>query len=51
MCIRDRLGAAILIFFLIVAIIAPLIAGDPMLKAPNRRLQPPSAELLSLIHI
>jgi peptide/nickel transport system permease protein len=39
------LGAAILIFFLIVAIIAPLIAGDPMLKAPTRRLQSPSPEL------
>ena len=39
------LGAAILIFFLVVAIIAPLIAGDPMLKAPTRRLQPPSPDL------
>ena len=39
------LGAAILTFFLVVAIIAPLIAGDPMLKAPTRRLQPPSPDL------
>ena len=39
------LGAAILIFFVAVAIIAPLIAGDPMLKLPTRRLQPPSREL------
>lgn len=39
------LGAAILIFFVTVAIIAPLIAGDPMLKLPTRRLQPPSPEL------
>jgi peptide/nickel transport system permease protein len=39
------LGALILIFFVGVAIIAPLIAGDPMLKLPNRRLRPPSPEL------
>jgi len=39
------LGAFILIFFVGVAIIAPLIAGDPMLKLPNRRLRPPSPEL------
>lgn len=39
------LGAAILIFFLGIAIVAPLIAGDPMLKLPTRRLQPPSPEL------
>lgn len=36
------LGAAILAFFLGVAIVAPLISGDPMLKLPTRRLQPPS---------
>lgn len=39
------LGALILIFFVGVAIVAPLIAGDPMLKLPNRRLRPPSPEL------
>lgn len=39
------LGALILIFFIGVAIVAPLIAGDPMLKLPNRRLRPPSPEL------
>lgn len=39
------LGAVILIFFIGVAIVAPLIAGDPMLKAPARRLQPPSPAL------
>ena len=39
------IGAAILIFFVGIAIIAPLIAGDPMLKLPTRRLQPPSPAL------
>lgn len=39
------LGALILVFFVGVAIVAPLIAGDPMLKLPNRRLRPPSPEL------
>ena len=39
------LGIAILIFFLGVALVAPLISGDPMLKLPTRRLQPPSPEL------
>lgn len=39
------LGALILLFFLGVAIVAPLIAGDPMLKLPTRRLRPPSPEL------
>ena len=41
------IGAAILIFFVTVAIIAPLIAGDPMLKLPTRRLQPPSPNCAS----
>ncbi|GAU81856.1 ABC transporter permease [Bosea sp. BIWAKO-01] len=38
------LGGAILIFFVAIAIFAPLLAGDPMLKAPTRRLLPPSAQ-------
>lgn len=38
------LGAAILAFFVAVAVFAPLISGDPMLKAPARRLLPPSAQ-------
>jgi peptide/nickel transport system permease protein len=37
-------GAAILAFFVAVAVFAPLISGDPMLKAPTRRLLPPSAQ-------
>ncbi len=37
-------GAAILIFMAFVAIIAPLIAGDPRMMNPVNRLQPPSAE-------
>ena len=37
------LGGAILLFFVSVAIFAPLLSGDPMLKAPTRRLLPPSA--------
>jgi len=38
------LGGAILLFFVAVAIFAPLLSGDPMLKAPTRRLLPPSAQ-------
>ncbi|WP_103874863.1 ABC transporter permease [Bosea lathyri] len=38
------LGGAILLFFVSVAIFAPLLSGDPMLKAPTRRLLPPSAQ-------
>ena len=37
-------GAVILAFTILVALFAPLIAGDPMLKVPSRRLLPPSAE-------
>ena len=40
------LGGLILAFFVGVAILAPFIAGDPMLKLPARRLQPPSPEFL-----
>jgi peptide/nickel transport system permease protein len=38
------LGAFILAFFVCLAIFAPWLTGDPMLKAPARRLQPPSPE-------
>ncbi len=38
------LGGAILAFFVGVAILAPWLSGDPMLKAPTRRLQPPSPQ-------
>jgi peptide/nickel transport system permease protein len=38
------LGAAILTFFVAVAIFAPWLSGDPMLKAPARRLLSPSAQ-------
>jgi len=37
-------GATILIFMAIVALAAPLIAGDPRLMSPVNRLQPPSAQ-------
>lgn len=37
-------GAVILAFMALVAIFAPLIAGDPLLMQPARRLRPPSAE-------
>ena len=36
-------GSAILIFMALVAIIAPLIAGDPRMMNPVNRLQPPSS--------
>jgi peptide/nickel transport system permease protein len=36
-------GSAILIFMAFIAIIAPLIAGDPRMMNPVNRLQPPSA--------
>lgn len=38
------LGAAILLFFVGVAVFAPWLSGDPMLKVPTRRLQPPSPQ-------
>jgi peptide/nickel transport system permease protein len=38
------LGGAILLFFVAVAVFAPWLSGDPMLKVPTRRLQPPSRE-------
>jgi peptide/nickel transport system permease protein len=38
------IGAAILIFMALVAILAPLIAGDPRFINPVDRLQPPSTE-------
>ena len=37
------IGAAMLLFMTIIAIIAPLIAGDPRFINPVDRLQPPSA--------
>jgi peptide/nickel transport system permease protein len=37
-------GAVILAFMALVALIAPLIAGDPRLMQPALRLRPPSAE-------
>jgi peptide/nickel transport system permease protein len=37
------IGAAMLVFMAVVAIIAPLIAGDPRFINPVDRLQPPSA--------
>ncbi|MBI3507383.1 MAG: ABC transporter permease [Proteobacteria bacterium] len=37
-------GAAILVFMATIAIIAPLIAGDPRLMNPVNRLQPPSPD-------
>jgi peptide/nickel transport system permease protein len=38
------IGAAVLAAMAAVALIAPLIAGDPTLMQPIRRLKPPSAE-------
>lgn len=38
------LGAAILLFFVGVAVFAPWLSGDPMLKVPTRRLLPPSPQ-------
>ncbi len=38
------IGAAILVFMTVVALAAPLIAGDPRLMNPVNRLQPPSAQ-------
>ena len=38
------IGAAMLLFMTIIAIIAPLIAGDPRFINPVDRLQPPSAQ-------
>ncbi len=38
------IGAAMLIFMAVVALLAPLIAGDPTFINPVDRLQPPSAE-------
>jgi peptide/nickel transport system permease protein len=37
-------GAVILAFMALVALIAPLIAGDPLLMQPAQRLRPPSAQ-------
>jgi peptide/nickel transport system permease protein len=37
------IGTAILLFMTVIALIAPLIAGDPRLMSPVNRLQPPSA--------
>ncbi len=38
------IGLAVLTAIAVVAMIAPLIAGDPVLMQPVRRLKPPSAE-------
>ena len=38
------IGSAILLFFLVVALLAPWIAGDPLAFEPLNRLQRPSAE-------
>lgn len=38
------LGGIILAFFVTLAIFAPWLSGDPMMKAPARRLQPPSPQ-------
>lgn len=40
------IGAATLAAMVLIAIFAPLIAGDPMASSPARRFQPPSADLL-----
>lgn len=37
------LGSALLVFMTLVAVFAPLIAGDPLFQAPANRLQGPSA--------
>ena len=38
------IGALLLLFMAIVALVAPLIAGDPQFMVPANRLRPPSAE-------
>jgi len=38
------IGALLLLFMAIVALMAPLIAGDPQFMVPANRLRPPSAE-------
>ncbi len=38
------IGAVILGFMALVAVFAPLLAGDPLLMQPAKRLRPPSAE-------
>src|SRR5271156_2757946 len=38
------LGAGIIVTMVLLALAAPLIAGDPLVMVPVRRLQPPSAE-------
>ncbi|MFZ4531433.1 MAG: ABC transporter permease [Alsobacter sp.] len=38
------IGALLLLFMAVVALMAPLIAGDPQFMVPANRLRPPSAE-------